>query len=76
MPTIHDDIEPWLAGVLFLFVVAPHAAWLYAERDLVIAAFRDSIVPTATSALERTSEVSESVGLEPGSITPDTNSSS
>ncbi len=31
---------------------------------------RDNIVPTATSALDRTSEVSDSVGLEPGSTMP------
>ncbi|MDO9413189.1 MAG: glycosyltransferase family 39 protein [Pseudolabrys sp.] len=38
------DIEPWLALVLFFFAIAPHAAWLYAERELVMAAFRESIV--------------------------------
>src|SRR3954471_16426470 len=31
---------------------------------------RDSAVPTATTALDRTSEVSASVGLEPGSVSP------
>jgi 4-amino-4-deoxy-L-arabinose transferase-like glycosyltransferase len=34
--------EPWIAFVLFFIVVAPHAAWLYAERDLVFAAFNES----------------------------------
>jgi 4-amino-4-deoxy-L-arabinose transferase-like glycosyltransferase len=34
--------EPWLAFVLFFIVVAPHAAWLYAERDLVLSAFNES----------------------------------
>lgn len=37
------DVEPWLAFLLFAFVVAPHAAWLYAERDLLIASFNESL---------------------------------
>ncbi len=36
------NAEPWIAFVLFFIVVAPHAAWLYAERDLVLAAFNES----------------------------------
>ncbi len=32
---------------------------------------RESMVPTATTALERTSDVSTSVGLEPGSFEPE-----
>ena len=36
---------------------------------------RESIVPTATSALDRTSEVSDSVGLEPGSTMPTSSTS-
>ncbi|MDO8878774.1 MAG: glycosyltransferase family 39 protein [Pseudolabrys sp.] len=37
------DVEPWLALLLFGFVIAPHAIWLYAERDLLIAAFKESL---------------------------------
>ncbi|HEY0302851.1 MAG TPA: glycosyltransferase family 39 protein, partial [Rhizomicrobium sp.] len=36
--------EPWLAFLLFVIVAAPHALWLYATRDLVLAAFHESIV--------------------------------
>ena len=38
------DVEPWLALLLFAIVIAPHAAWLYAARDLVLTAFQESIV--------------------------------
>ncbi len=37
-------VEPWLALLLFVIVVAPHAAWLYAMRDTVLTAFHESIV--------------------------------
>ena len=43
------DVEPWLALLLFAFVIAPHAVWLYAERGLVIAAFKESIAAGASS---------------------------
>jgi hypothetical protein len=38
-----SEVEPWLALLLFAIVVAPHAAWLYAERDLVLAAFKETL---------------------------------
>lgn len=44
------DVEPWLALVLFSFVIAPHAAWLYAERDLLLGAFRESLATAGTSS--------------------------
>jgi hypothetical protein len=43
------DVEPWLALLLFFFVIAPHALWLYAERSLLIASFKESISIGGTS---------------------------
>lgn len=37
-------VEPWLALLLFVIAVAPHAAWLYAMHDTVLTAFHESIV--------------------------------
>lgn len=40
--------EPWLAVLLCVIVVFPHAAWLSHARDLVIAAFAESTTPAGT----------------------------
>ena len=40
-------VEPWIGLLLFVIVVAPHAAWLYAMRDTVLTAFHESIVAGA-----------------------------
>src|ERR1700682_5258832 len=49
-------------------VVAPSAYAMAAMRTNPVT--RDSAVPTATTALERTSDVSTSEGLDPGSLRP------
>ncbi len=36
------DPEPWLAVLLFVIVVFPHAAWLPSARDIVVSGFNDS----------------------------------
>jgi hypothetical protein len=35
--------EPWIAVLLFVFAMFPHAAWLPGARDVVIAGIEDSI---------------------------------
>ena len=37
--------EPWIALLLLLIVVFPHALWLYESRDLVIGALKESTAP-------------------------------
>ena len=54
-------------------VVAPSAYAIAAIRTKPVT--RESMVPTATTALERTSDVSTSVGFDPGSLSPNSSGS-
>ena len=54
--------EPWLAIVLLVIVIVPHAAWLFQSRALVLATLRES-VPDASSTWLAVSLVAVHLGL-------------